>query len=245
MPQPTPLSHATGARDVVLRMSVVGGLPYPAKTIEEPPEFTLYGDDRIIHVVAQTSADGTFTTELRQAQLTADGSDALLRDALDAGGLATAAASYRDVEVFDAVSTVFEIHAGGFDKRVSVYALGLFDASAPSALARAGFRLLVDRLNEAGAGGVDLGPFKPEAYRVTLAAPFSDQEANAEWPWPELRPADFPEDSGGDRVRMVTAAQGMAVMNLGITHDLVTRAPDGKLYMIRIHPLLPDEMPAV
>lgn len=240
---PSPLSHAAGARDVVLRMSVGGGLPYPGKTIEETPEFTLYGNGRVIRVAEQTSADGTVTSELRKGQLSAEAVDSILRMALNEGGLATAKEQYADVEIFDAATTRFEIHAGDFDRVVRVYALGIVDDSAPSARERAAFRDLVGRLKETGANAADLGVFEPEAYRVTLADPYPELQPNADWPWPELVPADFAQDSSGARTRIMTTAQGEAVMSLGITHDLVTRGPDGRMYMIRIHQLLPDEMP--
>lgn len=242
-PDPNTLSHATGARDVLLRMSVVGGLPNPALTLEPPPRFTLYGDGRIIHTVTHESEDGTYTSEQRLAELPADRVNTLLANALGPGRLATAADSYRDVEVFDAVSTVFEIHAGGTDKTVSVYALGLADETAPSRCDRAGFRGLVDRLEEAMAEATDLGRFEPTAYEVTIAPPFGDAQPNADWPWPDLSPADFTAAQLDERVRVLSAEQGVAVMNLGIAHDLVMTAPDGENYMIRIRPLLPDELP--
>ena len=243
-PDPSTLTHATGARDVLLRMSVVGGLPNPALTFEHPPRFTLYGDGRIIHTVTGTSDDGTFTSEQHLTELPADRVDALLAQALGSGGLTTAADRYRDVEVFDAVSTVFEIHAGGTDKTVSVYALGMADETAVSRCDRAGFKRLLDRLDEATAEATDLGPFEPTAYEVTIATPFGDAEPNADWPWPDLRPADFTPTERDERVRVVSGEQGAAVMSLGITHDLVVTAPDGENYMIRIRPLLPDELPS-
>jgi hypothetical protein len=242
-PDPSTLTRASGARDVLLRMSVGGGLPNPALTFEDPPRFTLYGDGRIIHTVAHESDDGTFTSEQRLAQLPEDRLGALLALALGPGGLATAKDSYRDVEVFDAVTTIFEIHAGGTDKTVFVYALGLADETAPSRCDRTAFKGLQGRIDEAAAEAADLGPFEPTAYRVTIATPFGDAEPNADWPWPDLRPTDFEPAGGPNRVRIVNAEQGAIVTNLGITHDLIMTAPDGDNYMIRIRPLLPDEVP--
>ena len=241
-PQPTPLNHATGERDMLLRLSFGGGLPDPGRTIEAPPAFTLYGSGRIIHVVS-TSADGSVRSELRQGQLAADAVDSLLRLALNEGGLAVARDRYQDVNVFDGGTTRFEIHAGDIDKVVYVYALGIADESAPSARERAGFRDLVDRIQEATGSGSDLGLFQPTAYRVTLAEPFADEPPDTDWPWPDLVPADFGQDSSGDLMRIMSATQSDAVLGLGITRDLVTRAPDGHLYLVRIHALLPDEVP--
>jgi hypothetical protein len=242
-PTPTAPAHATGARDVVLRMSVAGGLPNPGLTIEQPPDFSLYGDGKVIRILAQTSPDGSYTTELRQGQLTAQEVDELLRTALNEGGLTTAAERYDNDQIFDAATTKFVIDAGGVRKTVYVYALGFLDELTANAHERAGFRLLRDRINAAAGAATDLGTYVPEAYRVTLAEPYSSQAANAQWLWPDLVPADFQLLDNGFRTRLMTPEESTAVLGLGITHDLVTRAPDEHLYLVRIRGLLPDEIP--
>jgi len=241
-PTATVLAHATGERDVLLRMSVGGGLPYPGLTIEQPPEFTLYGNGHLVRVVQHSSSDGTYSTELRHGQADAAAVDALLRMALNEGGLATAADFYENDQIYDAGTTTFTINAGGVLKTVHVYALGFMDDLTPNSRERAGFRALVERIDATGTGATDLGTFVPTAYLVSLVEPYAAQPANALWPWPELVPADFHLGDSGIRTRIVTASQGEAVLNLGITHDLVARAPDGQLYLIRIRVLLPDEI---
>jgi len=239
--------HATGEHDLLLRMSVGGGLPWPAKTVDDPPDFSLFGNGLAIHTVSARSADGTTHTELHAAQLDESQVDALLVDALGSGGLAQAQATYRDVEVYDAVTTSFEIHAGGTDKTVSVYALGLQDILAPSRVERAAFGTLAHRLGDfsadvAAGKAADLGTYRPAAYRVTLKVPYSTPGSVLPWPWLDLAPADFSADGNGNFVRDVTAAQGEAILALGVTHDLVVRGPNGTPYLIGIETLLPDEL---
>ena len=239
--------HATGQRDLLLRMNVGGGLPWPAKTIEDPPRFTLLGNGLAIYSMTVEDADGTFRNELHRAQLDDAQVDALLYDALGTGGLAVAQEQYRDVDVYDAGTTRFEVHAGGIDKAVSVYALGIADVMAPSRFERIAFSALASRLgrfeDDLVAGrATDLGLFEPEAYQVTLAEPFSPVEKTVQWPWTDLVPGDFTGTPHGELVKAVTASQGEAVLALGYEHDLVLAAPDGKSYLVRIRPLMPDEV---
>jgi len=239
--------HATGERDLLLRMNVGGGLPWPAKTIEEPPRFTLLGNGLAIYSMTIEDADGRSRNELHRAQLDDAQVDALLYDALGTGGLAAAQEQYRDIDVYDAGTTRFEIHAGGIDKAVSVYALGIADVMAPSRFERIAFSALASRLgrfeDDLVAGrATDSGLFAPEAYRVTLAEPLSPATRTEDWPWRDLVPADFTRTPQGDLVKTVTASQGEAVLALGYEHDLVLGAPDGEKYLVRIRPLMPDEV---
>jgi hypothetical protein len=246
---PTPVvvhPHATGQHDLLLRMSIGGGLPWPGKTVDDPPRFSLFGDGLAIYQVNTRSADGTPRSELRAARLDQNQVDALIADALGAGGLLAAELSYRDVDVYDAVTTRFEFHAGGVDKTVGVYALGLQDFLAPSRDERAAFSSLAHRLGDFGADvtagkATDLGTYQPQAYRVTLKEPYATDTTVRAWPWPDLSAADFDPDADGNLVRIVTADQAQAILGLGVTSDLVVRGPDGHTYLIGIAVALPDQ----
>lgn len=244
-PTPGPSSpiHATGNRDVVLRMWLYNGLAYPP-TVERPPEFTLYGDGHVVYTIL----GGYPSFEMHHAQLGANQVDSLLSDALGPGGLATARPRYEDVAITDLTWTNFEIHAGGTHKTVAVYALGDMNDDVPIAAARAGFKLLANRLGnfaaEVAAGdALDLGAYQPAAYAATLHRSPRDLESNAEWPWPDLAPDSLGRPQVGDEVRgVLTFEQGQAVIDLGITQSLVAIAPDGFPYLIQIRPMLPEEL---
>lgn len=231
-------------------MWISGGLRYPGATVEPPPAFTLYGDGRVIYATERSGPDGTPVTELRQARLTEEQVAALIENALGPGGLATARERYADVPFADDVTTNFEVHAAGYDKRVAVYALGYSEDGMPDAAARLAFEELNDALRSFGAevaagNAEDLGEYEPEAYRVTLDQPFGELAANREWPWPDLKPDDFGRDDSGFRVRILTAEQAAAIAEppMSAPNDVVVRAADGTEYLVRLLALLPDQVP--
>jgi hypothetical protein len=72
------IQHPTGATEVVLRISVGGGLRYPGATVEEPPAFTLYGDGRVIYATPRQVEHWT-RYDLFRAQMTEEQVGALAR----------------------------------------------------------------------------------------------------------------------------------------------------------------------
>ncbi len=227
-----------------------GGFLYPGTTLDEAPTFTLYGDGRVIYTVDQPRPGGAIEREPRLAQLSDEQVGALLEYALGPGGLATARSRYADVPLADGTTTNFEINAGGSHKTVAVYALGEFEEPGPDAAARDSFEALASTLrsfdSEIAAGnGVDLGLFAPDFYRATIY-PLADGEgpATSEWPWPDLDPSDFARDNSGFGRLVVTAAhaEALAALPLGDIGDPVVVGPDDVPYLIRVRPLLPDEI---
>lgn len=233
---PDPVPTASGSRSVLLRLDAYIGAPLQGITVGRPALFSLYGDGRAIYVVG----DG-YRFELRHAQLSGEQVQALLSDALGPGGLAEALWTYDDV-MFESTH-VFEIHAEGITKQVTVIGLGFEDSEVPSAGIRAKLNWLAERLTKfdaeiAGGGASGLGRYEPEAYRGALYPPYvEDLTANADWPWPEVLPSEL-IPSG-----VLTAAQGRAVLDLEIGQNLIARGPDGQLYQITVRPLLPEEVP--
>ena len=226
-------------------------MPYPGGTVESPPPFTLYGDGHAVYVdyMFQTS-EGT-EIGLRHAQLSEDQVTDLITFALEDGGLTDARASYDDdMAATDQGNTVFEIHGGGVDKIVSVYALGGSSAGNPDEAARSKFELLARRLQNFGAdiangGGEDLGVYEPEAYLVTADAPFGplpNPEAIGEWPWSDLQPSDF--ETQPDQARQLTPEEASELTEnpLAAANDLFVAGPDGGVYLFRVRALLPDEV---
>ena len=228
-----------------------GGFLYPGTTLDEAPIFTLYGDGRVIYTVEEPG-DGSPVRRLAQAQLTDEQVGAVIENALGPGGLAPARDRYADVPMADGTTTNFEINAGGMRKTVAVYALGEYeDPGASDAGERAAFEALAAELRsfgtEVSAGNViDLGPFEPASYRVSIFPDVSNElVASANWPWPEPSPSDFVRDNSGFGRLVTTAEQGALVAQLPIGEmgDPVVLGPDGVTYLIRARPLLPDELP--
>jgi hypothetical protein len=229
-------------------------MPYPGTTVERPHPFTLYADGRAIYSDKAYASDHGTAVALRQAQLTQDQVDQLIAFALDEGGLATAKASYPATPLYptDGDITIFELHAQGSDKIVSVYAPGEPDPADPDGAIRRKLGALAARLESfatavADGSAEDVGGYEPEAYRVTLDQPLPDQSTSdaVDWPWPDLHPSDFLSVQAiQGRPRQLTAEQTRAVSEnpLNAPNDLMVKGPDFYTYLIRIRALLPDEV---
>lgn len=232
-------------------MSVGGGLRYPGATVEEPPIFTLYGDGLVIYAApAPPQRDLAARYDLHQARLDDAQIAALVEFALDDAGLAAARDYYGEVPIADDVTTTFEIQGAGFDKTVAVYALGYSGDGTPDLGARGRFQSLADQLRgfkalvESGEA-IGLGAFEPEAYRVTLDQPFGPDAEPRDWPWPDLMLGDFKPTQGGWQTAVVSPDQAKTLADPvnSAPDNLVVRAPDSENYLVRIRPLLPDEVP--
>jgi hypothetical protein len=220
------------------------------------PYFTLYGDGRAVFVstssVVEPTPDGVLTgMPIRTAVLSEQQVQDLLILALRDGGLAVARADYPNPNVADAPTTVFEIHADGDSKTVSIMALGMEGEPGPDMAIKAAFQKLAGLLRDFDKGG-SLGsvPYAPAAYRGVLNDASGAQGVKVrEWPWPDLAPIDFKLPADPNvlqlRTRMLTPAEALAIGVDGFANGIVggvfLRAPDGALYSLALRPLLPDE----
>jgi hypothetical protein len=239
------------ADDVLLRATEGGGLRYPGATVEEPPFFTLYGDGRVIYTTPSDDApDDTYRLDLWQAQLNSEQMSALMSFALDEGGLASARERYEYDGIADAGTTWFDLRIDGVSKTVAVYALGYVDEDVPDLEMRARFDRLATELrqfaNQVASGEAeDLGRYMPEAYLVTLDRPFGPMadKPRLPWPWDDVDPADFTIGEAGYRQAVITAEQAgeLAAEINSLPDDLIVG--NGERYLVRIRPLLPDQIP--
>jgi len=249
------IDHATGATDVVLRYEEGGGFMMPAFVATQAPIFTLYGDGTIIFrnpALDPLEPVGSVfpmhpyrTARLSEAQI-----QDLLEMALGEGGLGVARPDYPNNLISDASTAMFTVKAGGLQKTVSVYALGLDDDTAPDAPARAAFRKLAERLGNIDDGGaIATDEYAPEHYRGILLEGQPGVPGAKPWPWADIAPTDFA--SNGDPNAFQLPARVMTrdeVEALGIEpfaggfQDLpLIGLDDGKAYSFSVRPLLPDE----
>jgi hypothetical protein len=259
-PEPTPaqqgIAHPTGAGEIVLRFDESGGFVPVEFTLSHIPQFTLYGDGTVVFVSTgtptQPTADGAWAgAPLRTARLTEEQVQALLEFALTDGGLAVAKAEYNNPLVADAPTAVFELHADGTEKTVSVVALGLEAEPGPDAGVRTALTGLGDRLrNFDQSGTLSSDPYQAPAYRgVLLDADGAVGVNTRPWPWADLGIDDFaaPEDPNAfqQRTRVLTpdeaAAVGVQGYENGIQSGVYLSSPDGKVYSFVLRPLLPGE----
>jgi hypothetical protein len=252
------IDHATGAKDIVLRLEMGGGFAPMELMASQAPIFTLYGNGVVIFqpkVVNAPEPDRSGAIHLpawRAARLDERQIEDLLGFAIGRGGLGLARDAYIEGGVADVPNTIFTLKAGGIDKTVVVNALAEGGAEGPDAAARAAFFTLAERLRDFDQGGsISTDPYQPEAFRGVLTNRDPDPLiAPLAWPWPSIKPTDFKEtanDGTGGIVlphRTLSASEGSAlgIQDLaGGVQNLVLTGPDGKIYSLTIRPLLPEE----
>jgi hypothetical protein len=259
-PSPTPggaggIEHATGAADVILRYDEGGGLMGPAFFISQGPIFTLYGDGTVIFrnptlEPPPAVGDARPNRPYRTTRLSEDEIQSVLIFALGEGGLGAALREYRNDQVADASTAMFTLDAGGLQKTVSVYALGLDVPGMPDALPRAAFARLAARLADFDEGGrIRTNEYAPDRYRGFLMDGFAGLNAPTPWPWADLAQSDFavPNDPAALQVPThdLTVAQ---VEALGLEpyrggfQGLTLLSPDkATVQGLSVRPLLPDD----
>jgi hypothetical protein len=244
------IDHPTGPTDVVLRVGEEGGFVMIEYAMARVPSFTLYGDGRVL-IATPTSdklAPGATgpTQTLREARLTEDQVQAVLRGAIVDGQLGVAKEAF-PVHVMDVPTTVIELHAGGVDKEVRVAGLGMDVPPGPDAAVLTALAQLVDRLMKIPTTDDYAATASVAVLAETEAAPGATP---APWPWPDLKPADFakppPDDPFGytTHVLSATEADAIAVTPGGSGGPFTFAGPDGKTYAVVVRPALPEEVPA-
>jgi hypothetical protein len=249
------IDHATGAEDVILRLDQGGGMMIRGGGATLVPPFTLFGDGTVVFrnpaLELPPPAGPVFRQNpMRTARLDEEQIQELLTFALTDGGLGTAKLQYDNPMVADAGTAIFTVKAGGLDKTVNVYALGLNDAGVPDLPARAQFQRLSDRLtnfDQDGTFATDV--FVPTGYRgVLIDTGGFPGEAPIEWPWADIAPSDFKGDEAtGVLPTRVMTPEELAVLGIdgidGGFEGLTIIDPDdpAKSYSFGVRPLLPGE----
>lgn len=253
MPDPSGLiEHPTGSDDVVLRFDegggIFGGIGFFPTHL---PVLSLYGDGTAVYAPAMDLIERPGPLPLRMATMDEAQMSALLGFALGQGGLAEAEPFYPSDGCADCPTTVFAIHAGGVDKTVGVYALGMEQPDSPDREIRARFAQLAALLRDFGAQvavghAADAGTYEPPAYRAILAEAQGTPGSVRDWPWVDLAPADFVRQPGDPTFAARTVltpeqARRLADAPEGGVYSVAVEAPDGVVYTIALRPLLPDE----
>jgi hypothetical protein len=240
-----PISHPAGSGDLVLRISVGGGFAGLPTT----PHASLYGDGTFIYLDNTSEAPGPLGTVARQRpyrirDLTEDEIQALLALATPAMGVAASEYRARGADFF---TTVFELRAGGLDRRVSVFGLEAFDDQAAETAGISGLTELARAVGRQMTS-VESTPYVPAAYAARLRHRLEAAEV-VPWPWPELSIADFSPNAGNAALEGRLTAGEVAALHIpgveGGLSGLVLSASDGRLYELQTRPLLPEDAGAV
>ena len=249
------IDHPTGADEVILRYDEGGGLVMRGASETMVPPFTLFGDGTVVFrnplLETPPPAGPVFRQNpMRTAKLDEEQIQDLLEFALTEGGLGAAKPQYDNPMVADAGMSVFTINAGGLEKTVNVYALGMNEGGVPDLPARVQFQKLAERLtnfDQDGTFATDV--YVPPAYRgVLIDTGGFPGEAPIEWPWADITPADFMGDvANGEPLKRVMTAEEIAVLGIdgieGGFQGLTIVDPDdpAKSYSFGTRPLLPGE----
>ena len=260
------MPHPTAPNDLVLRVETTGGLLSPASALSRVPEFSLYGDGRVITEGAQIQIyPGPALPNLRVTPVSKEAVSAILR-AAGSAGLLGPDRRYAMAPIADAPTTTFTVVAGGRRHVTSVYALG-FDVPAGQVpaderrarVALAAFRGRESQASElaevsakdaAGRGSIGRDQaFDPTGLRVFVsrggppAQPGLERRAVA---WPLATPlADFGHPlSDWPDLRCGTAAGSDLARLLADAQRADQLTPwrsGGATYTLTFRPLLPDE----
>lgn len=248
------LEHPTGADEIVLRYEEGGGFMMPEFVVTMAPIFTLYGDGTVVFrnpdLAPPPTEDGIFRNPpFRIAKLDEQQIQSLLDFAANDGALGVARDQYEHNGIADAGTAIFTINAGGREKTVSVYALGIEGPGTPDEAIRRQFQALAGRLRDFDEGGsVPTDEYVPHGWRgILMESPGAPGEV-LDWPWSDLAPADFeaPADPNvGSFPMRVLTADDLAALELGELNggaqQIYVNGPDGKIYSLALRPLLPDE----
>jgi len=225
--------------------------------LTQAPSFTLYGDGTVIYQQIDTRANnpigGQGLLPFLKGHLDEEGVQALLRYALGEGRLLGARPSYENNMVADAGTTTFTLNAGGLQKTVSVYALGMEDPNLPADVAdRRGFASLAETLgtfeqrgknNELG----DVVPYDPGFYRVFLLPAEGVQVVPIDWPWADVTPSGFKSAADDTRPKAnldKAHVEKVETVPTGGRAGLYVKDSDDALYSVGIRPLFPEELAA-
>ena len=252
-PSPTPVApsgveHPTGAKDILLRFEESGGFVPLEFNATYAPSFTLYGDGTLVFkdpfaVPPESNDNVARAVPFMVAKLDEASVQALLEQALGAGGLAIAAGPYDGGMVTDIPTSTFTITVGGKTKQVSVTGMSPDMHPQNAAIVRQ-LAAFAELLRGFGDQIATEQPYIPTAYRgvlIEVEQPFGPVK---DWPWPELTPADFASgDNEFFKTRTMSPAEVEALGIQGITGGMTGVAVqfEGKLYTFSLRPLLPDE----
>ncbi|MGH2535337.1 MAG: hypothetical protein ACRDJW_24010 [Thermomicrobiales bacterium] len=262
---PGAIEHPTGANELVLRIAVGGGFMPPQFHVTEMPQFSVYGDGRVIFLGPQIEIyPPPALPNLRVLRLTEEGLQLVIAEADDAG-LIGRGRQYDNDQVADAPTTTITVNANGQTTVVAAYALGIGES--PNATEDeqdelAKIKAFVGRM-------INLTEWLPEsaiaapedAYQIARLQVVASTDTASLVPGDELTPVPSvdwllatPLSGFGDPYQGfgIEGARCGAITG----DDLATLLPilanagsfapwqsDGETYTVLFRPLLPDESP--
>ena len=180
--------HATGAEDVVVEVSWIGGIAAPDEQFRDLPALVVTGDGTAIEQGPVPAVDpGPLLPDFRQRSISEEGIQRLLATADESGLLADVEYSRPD-DVYDAQTAVVSITVDGVTYEHAAYALGLGaeDETDPGRVALSQFVEAAGDL-EATVGADALGaqqPYVSDRYLVRAGEPTGEVAGRRVLEWP-------------------------------------------------------------
>ena len=249
------IEHPTGPNELVLRMDIGGGFVPVEYALAQFPQWSLFGDGRLITEGPQIEIyPGPALPSLQVQTLTDDGVQAILKAARESG-LMGPDRSHDYPCIADAPTTTFTVYADGARHVVSAYALGIGEGACQGADTEARAKLvafqatLTDLQSWLPAGSVsDQLPFEFDEMRVVVqpysASPEPGLEQNPiDWPLEPLSAFGLPDPTFSDfRCGVVSGADFAKLLpDAQRANELTPWRSDGERYGLIFRPLLPDE----
>ena len=254
------IAHPTGAADVVIRFSTGGGFVPIEFNYTMVPEFTLYGDGRIIETGPVTMQyPGMALPNLQTTIVSEDVIQTMLAAAKEAGLLQNGV-DYGQPGVADVGTTTVTVNAGGATYTSQIYALG-FETGGNLTMQQQQARAAISSLQGKLIDPSTLTGEQPawESYDFTAIRVYSRvfdatttgsteiQPGHLPWPLADLATSGA-EVANGQGLRMVVVAGD----DLTTIKPLLQKATEITLwdsgeakYNVWLRPLLPDEAAAL
>ena len=252
------ISHPTGAEEIVIQVSTGGGFVPVEYNYTSLPQFSLYGDGRLI-VPGPTTLQypGPALPNLQTTTVSEETIQAMLAAAKEAG-LFQNGVDYGQPGVTDVGTTTIVINADGTTYQSDIYALGFEDASGLTTeqqQARAAVNDLMTKLNDPSVLGSEELVWEPydfaalEVYSRAVdpaTTGSTDIEPNhLPWPLEDLSTAGE-EVFDGLRKVVVTGDDLETLRPLLDQATQITLWKSGDTeYNLWFRPLLPDEVAAL
>jgi hypothetical protein len=251
--EPTPtavagIEHPTGATDIVIRVETSGGFVPVEFLATSAPSFTLYGDGTVVFRDDQAPPPDPVGSVMRSVpfqtiKLDEEGIQALLEFAVGPGGIGVAAGPYMG-HVADMPSTVFTVNADGRQKQVSITALTPDMHDPQDALIVTALASLAEKLRTFGASIAGEVVYEPAGYRGVLQKIDQANGAVVDWPWTDVKPADFVAGANEFLLTHTLTPAQVAALNIPQVQGGMlglNLQKDNQLYSLALRPLLPDE----
>ncbi len=250
---PASIAHPPGASEVVMQVTTGGGFVPIEYQVTLVPEFSLYGDGRVIVPGPQIEIYPRSALPNIQTTVVPEKSVQAMLTAARGAGLFDPAFDYGQPSVADGPTTTIVINADSATNRSAIYALTVAGAGGlteKQRQAREGVSNLIGDLTVVSpfvSGDIVWEPLAFSALAV-YSSPMGDDPVDApaanrlDWPLGDLSTLGEPVQNGGLRKVVISGAELEKLRPLlGQATEITVWGSGGVDYRLLLRPLLPGE----